>query len=616
VASRETSIDRTRERHARGVARERDDVAGSRQRVVLGLVALMLAVSTAGVVIDKFVLQAEWWQEDHRTTTEPAPPLLDVAPPPGPVAVAWQRNTVVRRSGLSPYDQVAHTLIDGQLVIVTTRGLDVRDARTGKRRWYYHREGWLLLGWAATQHDLVAYLERAGHRDNRMLLGFDAVGGQVLWRRTAEVPAATERSTLRWPAGSNVVLTAAADDRGRLRGRSVLTGEQVWTHELPRGCTLPEAAGHASDADDAVAAISVDCGDRSRVLAIDPRTGQTRWSAEFPAPDPPEIAVRGGVVLISDGTALRGYDPGGMEFLTRFGDDVCGATMCPAVISGGKLTVVYRSDRQDADRQLESIDMSSHRTVWRHTVPAYPALVAKGDRLYALRPNLAANLRPAGIDVIAVGDGATSTVPAPLVVPPGPTRTPWLAAGGGLLYVTVPEALPGPSGAVRLVALRAAAAGPGPAELGGVPAADWPDACGLLNRRDLPRNHHVRPVHVRVGQVRLPRPVSCTYEPGEPGEDRPRRSGQEQSAGAPTVTVEWVSDTARSASGLLAALRAAEPQARPVDIGDEAYELNPSSGMIAVRVGRYLIGVSAFQTPGLATRLARAAALTLRSRAS
>jgi outer membrane protein assembly factor BamB len=589
-------------------------VAGSRQRAVLGLLAAMLAVATLGVVIDKFVLQAEWWQEDHRTTAEPAPPLLDVGPPPGPVALGWQLNTVVRRSGLSPYDQVAHALVDGQLVVVTTRGLDVRDARTGKRRWHYHREDWVLLGWAATRNNLVAYVERAGHRDNRMILGFDAAGGRLLWRQRDEVPAATERSTLRWPAGSGVVLTTSADDRGMLRGRSVITGEQVWTHALPRGCTLPEAGTYASDADDALAAIALDCGDSSKVLAIDPRTGQTRWVREFAAPDPPEVAVRGEVVLVSDGTALRAYDQAGKEFLTRPGDDVCGATMCPAVISGGDLIVVYRSGPGDAGRQLEAIQISSHRSVWRRAAPAYPALVAKGDRVYALRPNLAPDLRPAGIDVIAAGDGWTTTVPAPLVVPPGLTRArPWLAAGGGLLYVSVPEALPSPSGAVRLLALRAAAGGPGPAELGGVPAADWPDACGLLNRRDLPGGHHSRPVYVTVGAVRLPRPVSCTYEPDG---DRRRRSGQEQSAGAPTVTVEWVADTAASASGLLAALRASEPQARSAEIGDEAYELNPSSGMIAVRVGRYLVGVSAFQTPGLATRLARAAALALHSRSS
>jgi outer membrane protein assembly factor BamB len=587
-------------------------VAGSRQRVVLGLVAAMLAVATIGVVTDKFVLQAEWWQEDHRTTAEPAPPLLDVGPPPGPIAVGWQLNTVVRRSGLSPYDQVAHALVDGQLVVATTRGLDVRDARTGKRRWHYHREDWVLLGWAATRRHLVGYLERAGHRDNRMILGFDAVSGRLLWRQRDEVPAATERSTLRWPAGSDVVLTASADDRGMLRGRSVLTGEQVWTYELPHGCALLEAGTYASDADDALAAISLDCGDRSRVLAIEPRTGRARWSREFAVPDPPQIAVRGDVALVADGTALRAYDQAGREFVNHPGDDVCGATMCPAVISGGDLLVVYRSGGGDASRQLESIEISSHRSLWRRTVPAYPALVAKGDRLYALRPNVAPNLRPAGIDVIAAGDGRTATVPAPLVVPPGLTRArPWLAAGGGLLYVTVPQALPGPSGAVRLVALRAAAGGLGPAELGGVPVADWPDACALLNRRDLPGGHRPRPGYVTVGAVRLPRPVSCTYEPDG---DRPKRSGREQSAGAPTVTVEWVAGSSASASALLAALRAAEPQARPVDVGDEAYELNPSSGTIAVRVGRYLVGVSAFQTPGLATRLARAVALILRPR--
>jgi hypothetical protein len=78
--------------------------------------------------------------------------------------------------------------------------------------------------------------------------------------------------------------------------------------------------------------------------------------------------------------------------------------------------------------------------------------------------------------------------------------------------------------------------------------------------------------------------------------------------------VEWVADTPGAASGLLAALRASQGRARDVPgIGDEAYELGLPSGTIAVRVGRYILAVDAFQSPGMATRLARSAAAHLRA---
>jgi hypothetical protein len=193
---------------------------------------------------------------------------------------------------------------------------------------------------------------------------------------------------------------------------------------------------------------------------------------------------------------------------------------------------------------------------------------------------------------------------------------PWMAAAGGLLYVAVPEAAPRvgmdeprspyPAGAARLVALRGGAGGRGPEELGGVPVADWPDACGLLRKSDLTAvrtgRFRARPQRGVVGEIRLRHPVSCRYEP----EDY-----KGQSAAALTVTVEWVAASRQAATELLAAWRATEPLARERrDIGDEAYELG-TSGTIAIRMDRYILAVNAYQTPGVATRLARAAVARL-----
>lgn len=600
-------------------------MVGSRQRLVLGLVAAVLAVATAGVLINRFVLQAEWWQVDHEVTVEPAPRPAEMGPPPGPVASTWQLATAVQRSGLSPYDQVAHAVVLGQLVVVSGRGLDVRDARTGRARWHYYRSDWALLGWAATRDHIVAYLERSGHRDDRLMVGFDAVSGRLLWQVEGDVPAVTERTMLRWPAGSDVVLTTDGD-RNMLRGRSAATGEQLWTAGLPHGCALPETAAQGSGGSETLAVLALDCDGPGRLLAVDPGTGRARWVKTFRSAEPPMVAVNDDVTTVFDGTALRVYNRAGREIATRAGDDLCRA-MCPVVLSGGRLIVVYQDERRGSQRRMEAIDVSSGRGVWLHEVPDYAALTVAGDHIYALRPRLTEDLLPAGIDIIAPADGAMTTVPAPFVLGPGVEGVrPWLAAAGGLLYVVVPETAPRldpgdrrgpyPAGAARLIALRGGPAGRGPEELGGVEEADWPDACALLRRHDLdavrPGGYRTRPERASVGDVRLPHPVSCTYEPKDAGPSEPG-DGTAQSAAALTVTVEWVADDRASATELLAAWRATQPRVRQLlDINDEAYELG-TSGTIAVRVDRFIVAVNAYQSPGAATRLARAAATHLTS---
>ena len=600
-------------------------LVGTGQRVVVGLVAAALAAVSSVVLVDRFVLEAEWWQVDRTSTAAPAPPLRDIGPPPGPVREAWRLDTPIRHSGLNPYDQVAQGLVDGQLVVATSRGLDVRDARTGTARWHYYRAGWALLGWASADHRIVVYLERQGDRGVRLLMGLDAASGQPLWRSPDDSPAATERASLRWPAGSDVVLTTEPGSRRRLHGRSLATGAVRWSTALPDGCALPEAGAYASDSTDQLAVLTLDCAGTSRVVAYAPQNGRLLWMQGYESADPPQVAVRGQLTEVSDGGALRLYDRTGKEIATRFGDDICGATLCPAAATGPdsgrpeSVTVVYRAGQGDATRRMEAIEVSSGRSLWQRDVPAYAGLVSGGDRFYALRPSLAIGLLPAGIDVIEPSDGTAVTAPAPLVMPSTQARLrPWMAAGGGLLYLALPESTPEPTGEVRLVALRGAAAGlgadpgGGPVELGNVPATLWPDACTLLRKADMPG---VDPAHVAkvradyaaIGDVRLPYPVTCSFEP-----DSRQTTGA--LAESPSVTVEWVAGSPSAAAALLTSLRESQSVTSPVQAGDEAYELeSPTGGVIAARVDRFIVSVSAFQTPGLAMRLVRSIAAALRA---
>lgn len=676
-------------------------------RVALGLVAGAVAVALCAVLVDRFVLRAEWWQVRHTVTAEPVTPQREVGPPPGPLAVSWEHTTRTHHGSVAGYDGVAYAVAQGQVVTASGRGLEVRDARTGAGRWSYRRSGWTLLGWASTRSRLVAYFEQDGDRSERLLVAFDSLSGGLLWRREGERPAAVSRTTLRWPAGSDILLTTD-EERRTLFGVSAVTGNRVWRLPLPRGCRLFEGGAHPSDGRENLAALALDCARsdrRSRLIAVDPAEGVVRWNRELGSKESPEVSMLDDTVtLASDGTALRAFDEDGEQFGLWKGDGVCGDVMCPGVLADGRLLIVYHpAGSRRGTTRLEAIRVPSGKFEWARDAPEYAALAEAGGQVFALRPRLAERLLPAGVDIVQPGDGRTTTAPAPFSMNADLAGArPWLAAAGGLLYAAVPQAAPRPDGAARLVALRGGLAGTGPAELGGVPEADWPDACSILQEADLAAarmaEYAAEPAHATAGEVRLPRPVSCMYEPkgedgdsgdpkregrkregkrsqspapeaskpGSPTPTTPESAGPEPTASGPatpeptgpvptgpvptgpgssrpesatpgsggrggddgddgddgepgravggfTVSVRWVAETDHAASRMLDALQVTQAQARRRrDIGaDEAYEIGPTAGMIALRVGRYVVVVEADRPPGAAARLARSVAYRL-----
>lgn len=585
------------------------EAARSRWRAVPGVLVTLVALVSGVILADHLILQAEWWQVNRTVTHAPRPPLADLGPPPGPVTTSWQLSTPVADSDLPAYDRVAYTIVDGELVVVSGHGLTVRDARTGRERWHYYRGQWSLLGWARTGTVVIAYLERTGHRGNRLMVGLDAVSGTLLWRQRGDIPAATERTTLRWPAGAGVVIVTE-DGRHTLYGRSATTGRRMWSKRLAHGCLVPEAVPYASASSETVAAFSLDCGTRDRTISLDPRTGRTLFvtNAAHAA-----VSVAGDVTVLFDGKALHAYGRTGREFFLRRGDDVC-RDMCPIAVTGGRLLVAYDLARQPEDgtatRRLESVEIGTGALAWRRDMSGYTALSVSGGLVYGLRSRLADPLLPAAIDVIDPETGEGTTVPAPLVTRPGLDGVrPWLAAGGGLLYVAVPTARPRPFGGARLVALRGGVQGAGPAELAGVSPGDWPDACSLLTRHDLPNGYTSAPSSARIEGLKLP--ATCTYRLKQK-KHPPGGGGPEREASALSVTVQWVASDANTASSLFWAARDTQTGIRdPVKAGDAAYGLGTPSGTVVMRVDRTIVTVTA-GLPGTATHLATLIATRLR----
>ncbi|WP_176611435.1 PQQ-binding-like beta-propeller repeat protein [Actinomadura sp. WMMB 499] len=356
---------------------------------MLGLIAGGLAVALCVVLIDRFVLHAEWWEVRHRVTGTPVSPLGDVGPPPGPLAVSWERTTRVHRGSVAGFDAVSYDVAKGQVVAVSGQGVQVVDARTGAKRWSYSRSDWSLLGWTSTGSQLVGYFERDGHRADRVLVGFDVLSGSLLWKREGPRPAAVSRTTLRFPAGAGIVL-ATDEKRDKLIGLSAETGEPLYQRTVRHGCRLFDGAAQPSGDRESLVALALDCARQSRpsrLLALDPRTGEVRWDEVLGAEEAPEVTMLDGVTLVSDGTALRAFDEEGAEFASWDGDAVCGDGMCPSVLVEGRLLVVYHpAGTKRGTTLMEAVDVPSGNVAWAREVPAYTALARAGSDVYALRP--------------------------------------------------------------------------------------------------------------------------------------------------------------------------------------------------------------------------------------
>lgn len=573
-----------------------------RRAVVVGLVAV-LVIAAVVVVVNRYVLEQEWWQSEHRTTSQPPGALTANGPPPGPLTTTWRAATETRPTGMAQFDQVTNAIVADQLVTTTARGFDVRDARTGGLRWYYHRNGWSLLGWAATGGVIAAYFERAADRTDHVMIGFDAGTGRDLWRNTTVTPPVEDQAQPRWPAGHGAIMVA----RGRKvwRGLNPRTGRTRWTKRVPAGCAVPGVGSDAMATDTAggrtgvlVAECRISGRLRGRVLEIDPGSGRQLWHKNFDDPADLSVAVHGGITQVWDGDTLHLYGPAGSELLSRTGDQVCRDTTCPYAVAGGTVVLAVGGDTWT----LLGVNARSGGVRWQRRTSPVDQLTADGTRVYTLRTRLAGALLPAAADVLDPATGEGATVPLPFTYRESDS-IPWTGTGGGLLYVAYPVPTLGDRGGVRLAALRAAPSGPGPDTLAGVRPSIWPDACELLTKDDVAAtfaegSYEQNAARVSVNGVAPDHPSSCTYVPDSRGETHPG------------VSVRWVSQTPQEAHSLMLSLRAGYADAKALPrVGDEAYDLGTLSGEVVVRVGRYIVGVSAGrESGGTATRLARQAA--------
>jgi outer membrane protein assembly factor BamB len=369
--------------------------------------------------------------------------------------------------------------------------------------------------WVADEA-LVVLRERPGRTGDEfegVLTGYDLATGQRLWgSRLAREAVVTRRA----------VAALTASDVQLLDAR---TGSTRAVMPIPQGCTAAAAA-----ADELVAVLELCANDRVRLSAVDPETGRPYWTRDltyrrpqqWPPAEGAETRRDVGVATAADGTVLVHLSDTPYLYASdgrRLPADIHGeATRSPIV--SGEGVVVYTSipDRGGAG-YVQGVDPATGAIRWTRGVAGPTSYIPTGDLFVTEdREDLGLESWPLNAYLLAIDAATGEASELPLPATEGATI---LEGGvGGLVFVRTPtqdDASGGVKNGTRITAYRLVRANRAPANPPGVaPAADWPDACGLLTDRDLSLlapGYLAYPHSRTLADSPLPKPAVCDWIP-------------------------------------------------------------------------------------------------------
>ncbi len=527
---------------------------------------------------------------DHSTAATGVSALADSGPAPGALTPAWHHSAPVH--GTTP--RAGDLLSGGQLIEGVPHGVDVYDARTGARRWYYREPASDLAGFAETAGVVVVITEVPDAGRSARWTGLDAATGRILWTHdgTGLPESAGTGSTM--IAGGGVVPVQTQGQGTEVRGVDARTGNVRWTKSLLTGpCAAPSVRAPSPDQNDgSLFAYAVECAPAHRVVALDPATGGLKWQADVPE-FADSITVRAGYTLA--GLGDQGFTVLGTDGHVKTPPDSrksCVDPKCGFEVAGGRAVVSYSGVDDGADG-VTFVDLATGRTTDHEITGVFSKAVGAGGRMYGLMEQVTPtpvgddHPLPAGLDVV---DPAAATVqprPLPFALGQGDVGlggVQWMDTAGGMLYVA--DVTRG----TRTVTAYSVPKPATPAELGGVSPSDWPDACTIApgHAPDVPDDPERG--DVVIGSTTLHN-VSCSFTPGQA-----------------RLAIRWVASTAAQAQGLLTFA----PGASRAELAGADAVVAGSGGGLLVRAGRYILSVDG--TDEQNRSLASAAATYLRGR--
>lgn len=226
--------------------------------------------------------------------------------------------------------------------------------------------------------------------------GIDAQSGEELWRASAggsvlrpvgPVVSDGERfyvNTLAFgpDTAADLLADPTAEPTSAIVAIDAASGAEVWRSEVAPDELGVEAA--ARTADGAAVALTI-AGEPGRVMVVDAATGAPRWEVPVTS-DWVTVAQLDGVIVVADGSQLRGYDAAGGELWSGPDPDgnPGGEPIPPElVVSEGRL-LAFRLDLHEIDPSDGAAHRLGSHTVAEDVAVAGDHLIVAGNGLEAI----------------------------------------------------------------------------------------------------------------------------------------------------------------------------------------------------------------------------------------
>ncbi|MFD1538228.1 PQQ-binding-like beta-propeller repeat protein, partial [Nonomuraea guangzhouensis] len=287
-------------------------------------------------------------------------------------------------------------------------------------------------------------------------------------------------------------------------------------------------------ADELVAVLELCANDRVHLAAVDPETGRPHWTRDltyrrpqqWPPDDEADSRRNVGVATAADGTVLVHlndtsflYAPDGRQLPADLHAANWAYSTRSPIVTGAGVVAHTSIPYGGGAGHVQGIDPATGGTRWTREIPGLTSFIATGDLFVTEGENYPGlDFWPLNAYLLAIDAATGEASELPLPATYGATN---LEGGvGGLVFVRTPtqdDDSRGVKNGTRITAYRLVRANRPPANPPGVaPAADWPDACGLLTDRDLSplAPGYLASPHARTLAGRpLPKPAVCDWIP-------------------------------------------------------------------------------------------------------
>lgn len=471
--------------------------------------------------------------------------LIVLAPsPPTPARIPQSAAGPEITSGLpsvlwqADFGRPGTLFLHDTLILTHGKQIEARNAISGRRLWAFSTsdlQNYQPRRQLEVSGDHVVAVGRSTEGDEKdpsgsSLLVFNGRTGAVLWNLASGAYGSGMPKPYFTYLGigmQRVFIHVPA--MGLVRALDTASGRRRWDAAVPSGCITG-----SGDADEWVVALLLTCGDRLRLLALEPSSGRLLWDKAvfLPSDDDGGVMVSSGAISLHNSDSITIYDVDGQVIYEHVAERTCARSCMFASTASGLLVVRWEGLIGYHAQVADMVDRRRRQVTHTDKAGDFEQIQEVDGRIYGTR-RLGGDLHAS----ILVEIDPVAEKQRPLVKVPLKEH---LANISRYALLSIND--DGLLTAFKTIAPRSG--DPGMAVRGDVDRAKWPDVCTLIPQSALKaefRATRYRPVgRPAPPELALETPISCDLVPDD--------------ASYPVVTISiiWVSDTSEEAKTVLA----------------------------------------------------------------